>query len=452
MRSQDKGKKNTATSPPMKANDRRAYKRIAITNIPKVDASKHRKLFTKLLQLVLRYGNVASYEEDEDLEEGDAGFYLPLDKDRKYVLGCAFVEYEDALDAEKALRGLQDYRVGKNKLKVFTGDRKMLLSKCLGCAVDEATQYLHIVDGDISKAAEAIISGCDTNVSDDMSLSEEVVTAHEKIPSVVASIPKKVLPTVPKEVKLASVPDKIRRESDEDRRFYECHGYLLDSFINAVCGDATKKELRELIADADSVFAIDVGADVGMVQSDLVNRPSFRHDAEEGRTPLSYAVAKNLERRLFDLIDLGANVSKPMASDSSVKTALAIAATNPKRDGTEMVRILLSKGANPDEISAAGIDMKSLGLGMRYWLDKARRIGATEQSELSHAKKLPPMDRVLELNYAVVGQEAAIEVIQTELAGKFGNPKANKKPVVMLLLGPPGEFLTTTSTCSSLCL
>ena len=128
-------------------------------------------------------------------------------------------------------------------------------------------------------------------------------------------------------------------------------------------------------------------------------------------------------------------------------TALVIAATNPKRDGTEMVRILLSKGANPEEISTAGVDEKSLGLGMRYWLDKARRIGVPSQTKLAHMKKTPPMHHLHELDYAVVGEEAAVNVIQQALAGRFGNPQGNRKPLVMLLLGPPGETFNIIQTC-----
>lgn len=174
--------------------------------------------------------------------------------------------------------------------------------------------------------------------------------------------------------------------------------------------------------------------------SDLVNRPSFKDSKDEGRTPLSYAVAKNLMERLAHLIDLGADVSKEMKSSTSTNTALTIAATNQKRDGMEMVRVLLSKGANPDELAAAKIDEQLLGLGMRYWLDKSRRVGVPNQIKLAHMKKTPPMDRLHELDYAVVGEEAAVSVIQEALAGRFGNPQGNRKPLVMLLLGPPGKL------------
>ena len=128
----------------------------------------------------------------------------------------------------------------------------------------------------------------------------------------------------------------------------------------------------------------------------------------------------------FLLIDLGAAVSKAMPSHDdkdTIITPLVIAATNKRRDGTEMVHILLSKGANPDELSSAKIDETALGLGMKYWLDKARRVGIPNQRELNHMKKTPPMDRLHEIDYAVVGEEAAVNVIQETLAGRFGNPQ-----------------------------
>jgi hypothetical protein len=60
-------------------------------------------------------------------------------------------------------------------------------------------------------------------------------------------------------------------------------------------------------------------------------------DVPEGRTPLAYAVAKNKEQMVRDLIELGANVNTKMGEST---TALTIAATNKKRDGTETVRLL----------------------------------------------------------------------------------------------------------------
>jgi hypothetical protein len=55
------------------------------------------------------------------------------------------------------------------------------------------------------------------------------------------------------------------------------------------------------------------------------------------------------------------------------------------------------------------------------------------------------MDRLHELDYAVVGEEAAVSEVQEALAGRFGNPQGNRKPLVMLLLGPPGKRMATAN-------
>ena len=429
-----------------KVKDKCSNRRIAITNLPNVPASKHTKLFNKVLQLVLRYGDVASYEEEVDYQEGDAGFYLPFDKEKKCALGCVFVEYESASSVQDALKGLEGSKFGKNRLRVYTGDSKLLLRQCLGCSTDEVTHYLDIVGGDISKAAETIIMlgrKSDKSTGGIKRESNKVSPAKLKDALQNVRVPKESAHlSVPKEVQFnpkVQVSDEVRSVSDDDRRFYERYGGLVDGFINAVCGNATKSELRERIVEADAILSREIGSEGMLLHSNLVNRPSFFHNPAEGRTPLSYAVAKNSKQGVLDLCDLGADISKAMAGPNTMVTALTIAATNQKRDGTEMIPVLLSKGAKPEELSVAGIDEKSLGLGMTYWLNKARRVVVPSQSDLAHVACIPPMDRLHELDYAVVGQEAAIDVIQGALGGRFGNPQGNRKPLVMLLLGPPGK-------------
>lgn len=452
MRNRPEKSKKTPTGN-MPANIKgKATRRIALVNLPKWPESKHGKLFNIVLELVKKYGDVASYEEEIGFDEGDAGFYLPLDKRGKYVYGCAFVQYEASSAAAKALVQLQGVKIGNNQVTVLSGDSKSLLKQCLRCSIAQAATYLDIVDGDISKAAEEIIRG-DVHVDVEESTAKKAPPAA--VPTATVFVPKEVPPKhkvpapTPKESppkqKITPVPTptpKALATSADDRRFYSIYGDRIDGFINAVCGKATKKDLRDIISAVDAVLTADIGSDGEIIPSDLVNRPSFHHNIDEGRTPLSYAVAMNKKQRVHDLIDLGADVSKPMASQTKMETALTIAATNTKRDGTEMVRILLSKGANPTELSDAGVDEKALGVGMRYWLDKARRVGVPNKEDITHFKKTPPMDRLYELDYAVVGEEAAVHEIQDALASRFGNAAGQSitgKPLVMLLLGPPGE-------------
>ncbi|CAB9512705.1 Caseinolytic peptidase B protein homolog [Seminavis robusta] len=232
--------------------------------------------------------------------------------------------------------------------------------------------------------------------------------------------------------------------SSSDWHFYQSHRNVVDNFIAAVCGKATKVELGNLIAASDDLVACR-GA-YSNSESGLVNRMSYKHE-NDGRSPLSYAAAKNLYQQVYDLIDLGAEVSKTMPARNGwgavPKTAFVIAATNPKRDGTEMVRILLSKGASPKELEAARVDETILGRGMKYWIEKARRVGVPSELKRRHMAHLSPMDRIHELDYSVVGEEAAVASIQEALASRFGNHQGSQgKPLVMLFLGPPGHGKT----------
>ena len=127
------------------------------------------------------------------------------------------------------------------------------------------------------------------------------------------------------------------------------------------------------------------------------------------------------------------------------KTALTLAVDNTKFDGTEMVRLLLSKGANPEQLEAAGIDEESfeyreqLNVSMRYWLSVARRVGVQDEVMRAHLAKLPSMDRMHELHYSIVGEEPAVALIKRSLSARFGNPAGQTKPLVLMLLGPPGH-------------
>ena len=109
---------------------------------------------------------------------------------------------------------------------------------------------------------------------------------------------------------------------------------MLNDFVDHVTAKAEKAKLKDLVQQAKQL---------GL--EDLVNAVCFR-DKEEGRTPLAYAVAKNFERVANDLIDLGAQVDAEMGNE----TALTLAVTNKIRDGTSMVRLLLSRGASPSFI------------------------------------------------------------------------------------------------------
>ena len=207
-------------------------------------------------------------------------------------------------------------------------------------------------------------------------------------------------------------------DMETDRQFYDRYSDLVDRFMDAVCHNEQKNHLRTLVLEADAKISCDSGRVV--LESNLVNRLSYKHDVLDGRSPLAYAVAKNLYQQVYNLLELGAEINKLMSPFEDAvhchrrHTALTIAATNPKRDGTEMVRILLSKGADHEDLAKANINEEGLGRGMRYWLDKARRLGVPSPEILKHMSKLPPLDRIHELDFAVVGQESAISTIQSK--------------------------------------
>eukprot|EP00571_Detonula_confervacea_P011392 CAMPEP_0172302166 /NCGR_PEP_ID=MMETSP1058-20130122/3911_1 /TAXON_ID=83371 /ORGANISM="Detonula confervacea, Strain CCMP 353" /LENGTH=719 /DNA_ID=CAMNT_0013012549 /DNA_START=61 /DNA_END=2220 /DNA_ORIENTATION=- len=82
---------------------------VVITNLPKIPGAKYEKLSKVILKLVSRIGNLAAYEGTDDF----TGFFMPQAEDGSTV-GCAFVEYDTAGDAKKAIEVLQDYKFDKN--------------------------------------------------------------------------------------------------------------------------------------------------------------------------------------------------------------------------------------------------------------------------------------------------------------------------------------------------
>mmetsp|Transcript_5310 Transcript_5310/g.9970 ORF Transcript_5310/g.9970 Transcript_5310/m.9970 type:complete len:128 (+) Transcript_5310:127-510(+) len=113
-------------------------------------------------------------------------------------------------------------------------------------------------------------------------------------------------------------------------------------------------------------------------ESFLVNRRSFKHNPLNGRTPLTYSVALNFSQQAYDLIELGADVNAAMPvenrADTTPHTALTIAATNSKRDGTDYGANLAFEGIQADELISAGVNEEGLNQGIKYWIDKARRF------------------------------------------------------------------------------
>ena len=253
----------------------------------------------------------------------------------------------------------------------------------------------------------------------------------------------------------------------DDRTFYASYQHMVDTFCNQVVRGCDLATLRTTVHDADSYLnqsthsygtggtqSYGIGSSSAIripVRSNLPNRICYMDDADEGRTPLSYATAMCDEAAVRNLIKLGADPCKVMPSQDGTRhtTALVLAVTNEHRDGTEMVRLLLSLGAMPQEVdkvlTTKELKRKYINRTMKYWLKTARHVIRPDPKVMEQFRCLPPMDKLHEIHYAVVGQKPALMAIEEKLSARFANPAGNKKSLVLLLLGPPGHGKTYLS-------
>jgi DNA polymerase III delta prime subunit len=79
---------------------------------------------------------------------------------------------------------------------------------------------------------------------------------------------------------------------------------------------------------------------------------------------------------------------------------------------------------------------------MRYWLKRARENPVPTEMEKKVQRQHPPMDRMRQANFSLIGEEAALASVVDLLVARFANPAAVKSPLVLLLLGPPGHGKT----------
>ena len=162
-----------------------------------------------------------------------------------------------------------------------------------------------------------------------------------------------------------------------------------------------------------------------------------------GRTPLAYAVNANNTGMVHLLLDnYGADPNVVMGLRTTV---LTLALRTSRYEATDMVRTLLSKGADPDPvaITKAGVDLDALNLTVRYWLQIAQTTPAPPAIEgQPDFQKL--QKKAYELHYAIVGERVSLELIMPQVLARFSDPQApmHKKPLVMMLMGPPGHGKT----------
>jgi hypothetical protein len=159
---------------------------------------------------------------------------------------------------------------------------------------------------------------------------------------------------------------------------------MLLKLISQVTVDAPKKNVVDIITEA---------REHGIDGKDLVNGLCKR-DVPEGRTPLAYAAKMNYRAMADHLLDLGASLNQRM--EDSV-TALSLAATNDRWDGTEMVRLLLSKRADPSVLEMVGVDVKQLNVTMQYWLGVSGTSPPISDEHVKHLECTAPMHKMHEL-------------------------------------------------------
>jgi hypothetical protein len=188
--------------------------------------------------------------------------------------------------------------------------------------------------------------------------------------------------------------------------------------IAAVLESKTKPELEKLIKS---------GADVNALCRD------------KKRTALAYAVHKNLPRVVEDLIDLKADVNITMPEEPT--TVLQLAIVNDNYDGTEMTRLLLSKGADHSNIKSLIKRTEKFNVTIDYWLGQATLYPNTK--ELSEKLRMLNLVKLPEIFFGAVGERLAVNLLYRAVVGHCSRPQqTGAKPLVLLLPGPPGHGKT----------
>ena len=136
-----------------------------------------------------------------------------------------------------------------------------------------------------------------------------------------------------------------------------------------------------------------------------VNCICTRHE-KAGRTPLFYAVSLDAKHVVQTLVDLDANMQQVM---SDGETPLSMAVKNESYDGTDMVRLLLSLGTDPEALQ----EDLDLNLTMQYWVQQAKLFRIDREStEILRPFRLQHLWRI---PFWVVGQRIACRMIRKQV-------------------------------------
>ena len=171
-------------------------------------------------------------------------------------------------------------------------------------------------------------------------------------------------------------------------------------------------------------------------------------------TALVTAVKYNCVDSVRALLDLGASIN---VTDENGETPLNHAVANESFDGTEIARVLLSKGADYSSLESTKLptltpDHKDFNpklleenLTLQYWLTRAREIYPLPINEERKADlSMFGLQGVDEIQFGIIGERHAVRMIINSVNAFYSTP-TRTKPLVLMLPGPPGHgktFLT----------
>ena len=122
-------------------------------------------------------------------------------------------------------------------------------------------------------------------------------------------------------------------------------------------------------------------------------------------SPLAYAVKTDNQITVLHLLQLQAQVNLVMPDG---ETALTIAAKNKELDGTDMVRFLLSKGADHRAVPRM-CEKSCINITMAYWLHQAEIYPVTQLKK--NALRHTGLERLPESFFQVVGERYAVQAL-----------------------------------------
>eukprot|EP01124_Arcella_intermedia_P024268 TRINITY_DN4042_c0_g2_i1.p1 TRINITY_DN4042_c0_g2~~TRINITY_DN4042_c0_g2_i1.p1 ORF type:complete len:660 (+),score=171.38 TRINITY_DN4042_c0_g2_i1:216-1982(+) len=163
----------------------------------------------------------------------------------------------------------------------------------------------------------------------------------------------------------------------------------------------------------------------------------FNTKDSKGVPPLAVALENGQEDLVSWMVQKGADVN---ITGSDGNPLLFFTLTFPEHNRAAMFKLLLQKGANPElkDVDGEKLENYSLCATMKYWLQRALLVKIYMPSLRETFSKVQILG-ILESYFTLVGQEIATDTIVERIYAKKVDPKRDRKPVVLFLVGPPGH-------------